>query len=59
MSISDARKEKVNFSIPYWTIKQVLVAKADAGVTPEKAMSGGNKVGVQRGLPKPNGWKRI
>jgi len=49
MSISDARKEKVNFSIPYWIIKQVLVAKADAGLTPEKAMSGGNKIGVQRG----------
>lgn len=49
MSINDARKEKVNFSLPYWTIKQVLVAKADAGVTPEKAMSGGNKIGVQRG----------
>ncbi len=49
MSITDARKEKVNFSLPYWTIKQVLVAKADAGVTPEKAMSDGNKIGVQRG----------
>jgi len=49
MSISDARKEKVNFSLPYWIIKQVLVAKADAGLTPEKAMSGGNKIGVQRG----------
>jgi polar amino acid transport system substrate-binding protein len=49
MSITDARKEQVNFSTPYWTIKQVLVAKTDAGVTPEKAMSGGNKIGVQRG----------
>jgi polar amino acid transport system substrate-binding protein len=35
--------------MPYWTIKQVLVAKADGGVTPEKALSDGNKIGVQRG----------
>jgi polar amino acid transport system substrate-binding protein len=49
MSITDARKEQVNFSMPYWTIAQVLVAKADGGVTPEKALSDGNKIGVQRG----------
>jgi polar amino acid transport system substrate-binding protein len=49
MSITDARKEQVNFTFPYWTIAQVMVAKTDGGVTPEKAMSGGNKIGVQRG----------
>jgi polar amino acid transport system substrate-binding protein len=49
MSISDARKKEVNFSNPYWKITQVLVAKKDSDMTPEKAMSGGNKVGVQRG----------
>jgi polar amino acid transport system substrate-binding protein len=49
MSINEARKKEVNFSTPYWKISQVLVAKADADLTPEKAMSGGNKVGVQRG----------
>ena len=49
MSITDARKKEVNFSNPYWKITQVLVAKKDSDMTPEKAMSGGNKVGVQRG----------
>ncbi len=49
MSITDARKKEVNFSNPYWKITQVLVTKKDSDMTPEKAMSGGNKVGVQRG----------
>lgn len=49
MSITDVRKKEVNFSIPYWKITQVLVARADATVTPEQAMGGGNKIGVQRG----------
>jgi polar amino acid transport system substrate-binding protein len=49
MSITDARKEQVNFSLPYWEIIQVLVAKAEPNLTPEEAMKDGNKIGVQRG----------
>lgn len=49
MSINDARRKEVNFTDAYWTIKQVLVAKKGAGVTPESAMKDGQKVGVQRG----------
>jgi len=49
MSITEERKKAVNFTNPYWTISQVLVAKKDAELTPEKALSGGNKIGVQRG----------
>jgi polar amino acid transport system substrate-binding protein len=49
MSITDARKEQVNFTLPYWKIVQVMVAKGDSNVTPEQAMSDGNKIGVQRG----------
>jgi len=49
MSITDARKEQVNFSMPYWEIVQVLVAKSDSNLTPEAAMKDGNKIGVQRG----------
>ncbi len=49
MSITDARKKEVNFTDPYWTIKQVLVAKAGSGLTPEAAMADGKKIGVQRG----------
>ncbi|MHB9096376.1 MAG: ABC transporter substrate-binding protein [Syntrophales bacterium] len=49
MSITDERKQQVSFTTPYWTIKQVLVAKKDAKVTVEKALADGNKIGVQRG----------
>ena len=49
MSITDERKQQVNFTAPYWKIKQVLVAKKDAKVTAEKVLADGNKIGVQRG----------
>lgn len=49
MSITEARKKEVNFTNPYWKIAQVLVAKKDSAMTPEKAMGEGNKIGVQRG----------
>ncbi len=49
MSITDERKQQVNFTTPYWKIKQVLVAKKDAKVTVDKALADGNKIGVQRG----------
>jgi len=49
MSITDERKKEVAFTIPYWKIKQVLVAKKDTKFTAESALADGNKVGVQRG----------
>jgi len=49
MSITDERRKQVNFTVPYWKIKQVLVAKKDSKLTSEKALADGNKVGVQRG----------
>ena len=49
MSINDKRKEQVNFSIPYWKIQQVLVAKKDSTLTVDQLLDKGNKVGVQRG----------
>ena len=49
MSITDERKKQVNFTIAYWKIKQVLVAKKEAKVTAEQALADGNKIGVQRG----------
>lgn len=49
MSITEERRKQVNFTIAYWKIKQVLVAKKDATVTVEKALADGNKIGVQRG----------
>jgi len=49
MSINDKRKEQVNFSIPYWKIQQVLVAKKESALTVDQILDKGNKVGVQRG----------
>jgi polar amino acid transport system substrate-binding protein len=49
MSITDERKKEVSFTITYYKVKQILVAKKDAKVTVEKALADGNKIGVQRG----------
>ncbi len=49
MSVNEKRREQVNFTIPYWKIAQVLVAKKDAKRTVDQIFSKGNKVGVQRG----------
>ena len=49
MSITDERREQVNFTIAYWKIKQVMVGKKDAKITAENALADGNKIGVQRG----------
>jgi len=49
MSITDARKKQVAFTIPYWKIQQVLVARKDARLTVQQALAGGNRIGVQRG----------
>jgi polar amino acid transport system substrate-binding protein len=49
MAITAERKKVVAFSSTYWTIKQVMIGKKDANLTPEKALADGNKIGVQRG----------
>lgn len=49
MSITEKRREQVNFTIPYWKIQQVLVAPKDSNMTVEQLLDKGNKVGVQRG----------
>ncbi|HEN20431.1 MAG TPA: amino acid ABC transporter substrate-binding protein, partial [Desulfobacteraceae bacterium] len=49
MSVTDKRKEQVNFTVPYWIISQVLVAPRGSSLTVDEIMSKGNKVGVQRG----------
>ncbi len=49
MSITEERAQKVNFSMPYWIIKQVFVAKADSGLTVDDVLKGKKTLGVQRG----------
>jgi polar amino acid transport system substrate-binding protein len=49
MSITPERQKVVNFSIPYWTIKQVLVAKKDSKLAVDQVLKGKKRLGVQRG----------
>lgn len=49
MSITPERAAQVAFSVPYWTVTQVLVTKADSALTPDAALVEGKKIGVQRG----------
>lgn len=49
MTITDERKEKVNFSEPYWTVNQMVVTKEGSPITLEQVKSGKAKIGTQRG----------
>ncbi len=49
MSITDARKQMVEFSNPYWEVSRVFIAKKDADTTPAKLLGAKSKIGVQRG----------
>ena len=65
MSITDARKEKVAFSTPYYTVSKYFVVKDDSTLTPDQIRTGKKKLGVQGGTneakwleenAKKNGW---
>ncbi len=49
MSITPERQKVVNFTIPYWEIKQVLVVKKDSKLTVDDILKGEKILGVQRG----------
>jgi polar amino acid transport system substrate-binding protein len=66
MSITEERAKVVNFSNPYWEIKQVFVAKKDGGLSVDDVKTKGGALGVQRGTSEAewlkdeaakNGWK--
>ncbi|MBW1982012.1 MAG: amino acid ABC transporter substrate-binding protein [Deltaproteobacteria bacterium] len=57
MSVTAERKKQVSFTIPYWRIVQVLVAKRDSKLTVVEALSHGNKIGVQRGTSEAKWMK--
>jgi len=57
MSITDKRKEQVNFTIPYWKIAQVIVAPKECTLSVDELLSNGNKVGVQRGTTEAKWMK--
>jgi polar amino acid transport system substrate-binding protein len=49
MSITAERAKQVNFSIPYWVIKQVMVVKKDSPLTVDQILTAKKTVGVQQG----------
>ncbi len=49
MTITDERKEKVNFSKPYWTVNQTVVTKEGSPVTLDEVKTGNVTIGTQRG----------
>lgn len=48
-TITALRAEVVDFSEPYWTSDQAVVVRVDSGLNVVTALSGGTKVGAQRG----------
>jgi polar amino acid transport system substrate-binding protein len=65
MSITEERAKQVNFTNPYWEVKNVFVVKKDSGVTTDDLLKGDKKIGVQQGTPEgdwlkdnkeKNGW---
>ena len=52
MSITEKRAQKVDFTIPYWEIKQVMVVPEDSELTVEDIMKGNKKIGAQKGTPE-------
>lgn len=49
MSITEERRQKVNFSRPYWNAKQVFIARKGSPLTRDQILTGKVKLGVQRG----------
>jgi len=49
LSVTAERSTQIDFSKPYWTIKQVVVVPKDSDLTVEKTLTSGLKVGVQSG----------
>ncbi|MDX8550587.1 basic amino acid ABC transporter substrate-binding protein [Methanospirillum sp. J.3.6.1-F.2.7.3] len=49
MTITDERKEKVNFSKPYWTVNQMVVVKEGSPITLDQVKNGSVIIGTQRG----------
>ena len=52
MSITEKRAQKVDFTIPYWEIKQVMVVPEDSDLTVDEIMKGDRKIGAQKGTPE-------
>ncbi len=49
MTITDELREKVDFSIPYWTVNQMVATQPDSGVTIADIQKGKVVVGTRSG----------
>lgn len=49
MTITDERKEQVNFSIPYWTVENAFIVREDSDLTTEQIIASKGRVGYQAG----------
>ena len=49
MTITEDRKEKVNFSKPYWVVNQMVVVKEGSPITLDDVKAGKVSIGTQRG----------
>ncbi len=49
MSITDKRRQMVEFSNPYWTVSRVFIVPKASNLTPEGILTTPIKLGVQRG----------
>lgn len=49
MSITEERAKQVNFTVPYWVIKQVFVVKKKSPLSVDQVLTGKKIIGVQQG----------
>ncbi|MCP4690932.1 MAG: amino acid ABC transporter substrate-binding protein [Desulfobacterales bacterium] len=58
LSITEERAKKIDYTIPYWSIKQVFVVKKDAILTVDEIKAGGKVLGVQSGTSEAKWLKK-
>lgn len=57
MSITDKRRQQVDFSNPYWQVSRVFLVKKDSTLTPADILSQKIKLGCQRGTSEAEAIK--
>lgn len=55
MSITDKAREQVEFTVPYWTIRRMIVVRQETTLSLKQMLFEGNKLGVRTGSTEA-GW---
>ena len=58
MSITEKRRQMVDFTEPYWTVSRVFLVRNDSKLTPADILSKKIKLGVQRGTSEADAIKQ-